>query len=40
MQADEDLLAALQQIASWRRQDDLLVLQGDAQTLRFHVSTN
>jgi heat shock protein HslJ len=40
MQADEDLLAALQQVASWRRQDDLLVLQGDARTLRFHVSTN
>jgi heat shock protein HslJ len=39
MQADEDLLAALQQVSTWRRQDDLLVLQGD-RTLRFHISTN
>jgi heat shock protein HslJ len=39
MQADEDLLAALQQVASWRRQDDLLVLQGE-KTLRFHLSSN
>jgi heat shock protein HslJ len=39
MQADEDLLAALQQVATWRRQDDLLVLQGE-RTLRFHISSN
>jgi heat shock protein HslJ len=39
MQADEDLVAALQGVASWRRQDDLLVLQGE-RTLRFHLSTN
>jgi heat shock protein HslJ len=39
MQADEDLLAALQQVTTWRRQDDLLVLQGE-RSLRFHVSTN
>jgi len=39
MQADEDLMAALQQVASWRRQDDLLVLQGE-RTLRFHLSSN
>jgi heat shock protein HslJ len=39
MQADEDLQAALQEVTTWRRQDDLLVLQGE-RTLRFHVSTN
>jgi hypothetical protein len=39
MQADQDLQAALQQVTTWRRQDDLLVLQGE-RTLRFHVSTN
>ena len=31
MQADEDLMAALQQVTGWRRQDDLLVLAGRAQ---------
>jgi heat shock protein HslJ len=39
MQADQGLMAALQQVATWRRQDDLLTLQGE-QTLRFHLSTN
>jgi heat shock protein HslJ len=39
MHADEDLLAALQQVVSWRRQDDLLVLQGE-RSLRFHFSSN
>jgi heat shock protein HslJ len=39
MQADEDLLAALRQVTTWSRQDDLLVLQGE-RSLRFHVSTN
>jgi heat shock protein HslJ len=39
MQADEDLMEALQQVASWRRQDDLLILQGE-KTLRFHLSSN
>src|ERR1700681_2314008 len=39
MQADQDLLAALQQVVSWRRQDDLLVLQGE-RSLRFHLSSN
>jgi heat shock protein HslJ len=39
MQADQDLLAALQQVVSWRRQDDLLVLQGE-RSLRFHFSSN
>jgi heat shock protein HslJ len=39
MQADQDLLTALQQVVSWRRQDDLLVLQGE-RSLRFHLSSN
>ncbi len=39
MQADQDLLEALQQVVSWRRQDDLLVLQGE-RSLRFHLSSN
>jgi heat shock protein HslJ len=39
MQADQELLDALQQVVSWRRQDDLLVLQGE-RGLRFHLSSN
>ena len=39
MQADQDLLEALQQVVNWRRQDDLLVLQGE-RSLRFHLSSN
>lgn len=39
MQADQDLLEALQQVTTWRRQDDLLVLQGE-RSLRFHLSSN
>ena len=39
MQADEDLKDALQQVANWRRDGDLLVLQGD-RSLRFHLSSN
>jgi heat shock protein HslJ len=39
MQADQDLLAALQQVVGWRRQDDLLVLQGE-RSLRFRLSSN
>lgn len=39
MQADEDLIAALQQVANWRRDGDLLVLQGE-RSLRFHLSSN
>ena len=39
MQADHDLVEALQQVVSWRRQDDLLVLQGE-RSLRFHLSSN
>jgi META domain len=38
-QADEDLKDALQQVANWRRDGDLLVLQGD-RSLRFHLSSN
>jgi heat shock protein HslJ len=39
MQADEDLMAALQQVANWHRDGDLLVLQGE-RSLRFHLSSN
>ena len=39
MQADADLIAALQQVANWRRDGDLLVLQGE-RSLRFHLSGN
>ena len=39
MQADEDLKDALQQAANWRRDGDLLVLQGD-RSLRFRLSSN
>ena len=39
MRADEDLMAALQQVASWHRQDDLLVLEGE-RNLRFRMSSN
>ena len=36
---DEELLAALVQVTSWRREDDVLVLVGP-QTLRFRLSTH
>jgi heat shock protein HslJ len=39
LQADQDLLAALQQVSTWHRQDDLLELKGE-ETLRFRISTN
>jgi heat shock protein HslJ len=39
MQADDDLMMALQQVANWRREGDLLVLQGE-RSLRFHLSSN
>jgi heat shock protein HslJ len=39
MQADEDLVAALQQVESWQRQDDVLMLQGP-QPLRFRLSSH
>ena len=37
--ADEELLAALTQATSWRREDDLLILLGP-QMLRFRLSTH
>jgi hypothetical protein len=37
--ADEELIAALQGVSSWSRQDDLLVLEGE-KTLRFRIATN
>jgi heat shock protein HslJ len=39
MQADADLAAALEQVATWRREGDLLVLQGE-RSLRFHLSSH
>jgi heat shock protein HslJ len=39
MQADADLAAVLQQVATWRREGDLLVLQGE-RSLRFHLSSH
>ena len=39
MRADDDLVAALQQVETWQRQDDVLVLQGQ-QALRFRLSSH
>ena len=39
MRADDDLMAALQQVETWRRQDDVLILQGQ-QPLRFRLSSH
>ena len=39
MRGDEDLLSALQQVTSWRRQGDVLMLHG-AKTLRFRQASN
>ena len=39
MHADEELIAALQGVSSWRRQDDLLVLEGE-RTLRLRIATD
>ncbi|MGX9429360.1 MULTISPECIES: META domain-containing protein [Bradyrhizobium] len=38
-QADDDLLAALGDTATWRRQGDLVTLTG-SKTLRFRLNTN
>ena len=38
-QADDDLLAALTDVASWKRQGDLVLFIGP-KTLRFHINTN
>ena len=39
VQADDDLIAALGQAATWRRQGDFVSLVG-AKTLRFRINTN
>jgi hypothetical protein len=38
-QADDDLLAALGDVASWKRQGDLVTLVG-SKALRFRINTN
>ena len=38
-QADDDLIAALGDVASWKRQGDLVTLIG-TRTLRFRINTN
>lgn len=38
-QADDELLAALTAVATWKRQDDLVTFTG-AKTLRFRINTN
>lgn len=38
-QADDDLVAALTEITTWRRQDDAVSFIG-ARTLNFHINTN
>ena len=39
VQADDDLIAALGQAATWRRQGDFVTFVG-AKTLRFRINTN
>ena len=38
-QADDELIAALAAVATWKRQDDLVTFMG-AKTLRFRINTN
>jgi hypothetical protein len=38
-QADDELLAALAEVGTWKRQDDLVLLVGP-KTLRFRINTN
>jgi hypothetical protein len=38
-QADDELIAALTDVATWKRQDDLVTFMG-AKTLRFRINTN
>lgn len=38
-QADDELIAALTAVATWKRQDDLVTLAG-TKTLRFRINTN
>jgi heat shock protein HslJ len=38
-QADDELMAALTAVATWKRQDDLVTFMG-TKTLRFRINTN
>jgi hypothetical protein len=38
-QADDELMAALGEVTTWKRQDDLVIFVG-AKTLRFRLNTN
>jgi hypothetical protein len=38
-QADDELIAALTDVSTWKRQDDLVLFIG-AKTLRFRINTN
>jgi hypothetical protein len=38
-QADDELMAALSEVTSWKRQDDLVIFAG-SKTLRFRLNTN
>ena len=38
-QADDELIAALTDVSTWKRQDDLVLFVG-AKTLRFRINTN
>jgi heat shock protein HslJ len=38
-QADDELIAALTEVSTWKRQDDLVTFVG-AKTLRFRINTN
>ncbi|WP_454616867.1 META domain-containing protein [Bradyrhizobium cenepequi] len=40
VQADDELLAALADVATWRRQGDSITLTGSTKTLRFRLNTN
>lgn len=39
-QGDQDIMQALQQVTRWRREGDVVLLIGDARTLRFRLPTN
>ena len=38
-QADDELIAALTDVSTWKRQDDLVTFMG-SKTLRFRINTN
>jgi heat shock protein HslJ len=40
MQADENLVTRLQQVETWQRDGDVLVLQGGGEPLRFRLSSH